>query len=397
MQLRHELRQQEGDGQPEVAAFTCAVHLFRSPQPLQSHNQKTIKAAISPTPPPHAIPLTIAWQSEQTEGNKGAAQILKEGRMSTVSLAVTLESVWERHLYTEARLRTEGGRSPTMPACDNRDDMDGELEKTFCKSEDNGVIEIVQCLNNDQPPKREECIDQRRGATLNFHGDGSGGLNVLLLRKISVPVLATNQNTQTTTDSADEAGMIDIISQNVNRLHNSKTLRSPLSLCCDSPIFQWHPGIAHHINGTEMTFHVSSLCGRSGFGIGPLPDVCMMGSKMEMQLLRVCVCARASVRMSAEIAVLCVATPNDGKCACVFVRRCFTENNNTSRNGSFCQVPVMMVESASETIRTTPSNQNGVSSLNSQSDGGGGREGGSNGDTNGEISPVDFLHLQQQQ
>lgn len=64
----------------------------------------------------------------------------------------------------------------------------------------------------------------------------------------------------------------------------------------------------------------------------------------------------------------------------------------------FCpQVPVMMVESASETIRTTPSNQNGVSSLSSQSDGGGGREGGSNGDTNGEISPVDLLHLQQQQ
>ncbi|KAL0978465.1 hypothetical protein UPYG_G00170790 [Umbra pygmaea] len=58
---------------------------------------------------------------------------------------------------------------------------------------------------------------------------------------------------------------------------------------------------------------------------------------------------------------------------------------------------VMMVESASETIRTTPSNQNGVSSLSSQSDGGGGREGGSNGDTNGEISPVDLLHLQQQQ
>uniref|UniRef100_A0AAQ4RZ83 Forkhead box P4 n=1 Tax=Gasterosteus aculeatus aculeatus TaxID=481459 RepID=A0AAQ4RZ83_GASAC len=54
----------------------------------------------------------------------------------------------------------------------------------------------------------------------------------------------------------------------------------------------------------------------------------------------------------------------------------------------------MMVESASETIRTTPSNQNGVSS---QSDVGGGREGGSNGDTNGEISPVDLLHLQQQQ
>uniref|UniRef100_A0A674MZR8 Forkhead box P4 n=1 Tax=Takifugu rubripes TaxID=31033 RepID=A0A674MZR8_TAKRU len=57
----------------------------------------------------------------------------------------------------------------------------------------------------------------------------------------------------------------------------------------------------------------------------------------------------------------------------------------------------MMVESASETIRTTPSNQNGISSLSSQSDGGGGREGGSKGDTNGEISPVDLLHLQQQQ
>lgn len=61
------------------------------------------------------------------------------------------------------------------------------------------------------------------------------------------------------------------------------------------------------------------------------------------------------------------------------------------------QVPVMMVESASETIRTTPSNQNGISSLSSQSDGGGGREGGSKADTNGEISPVDLLHLQQQQ
>ncbi|XP_077059419.1 forkhead box protein P4 isoform X6 [Siphateles boraxobius] len=56
----------------------------------------------------------------------------------------------------------------------------------------------------------------------------------------------------------------------------------------------------------------------------------------------------------------------------------------------------MMVESATETIRTTPSSQNGVSSLSSQSDGGG-REGGSNCDTNGEISPVDLLHLQQQQ
>ncbi|TTA83854.1 Forkhead box protein P4 [Bagarius yarrelli] len=57
---------------------------------------------------------------------------------------------------------------------------------------------------------------------------------------------------------------------------------------------------------------------------------------------------------------------------------------------------VMMVESATETIRTASSNQNGVSSLTSQSEGGG-REGGSNGDANGEISPVDLLHLQQQQ
>ncbi|XP_047005357.1 forkhead box protein P4 isoform X2 [Ictalurus punctatus] len=56
----------------------------------------------------------------------------------------------------------------------------------------------------------------------------------------------------------------------------------------------------------------------------------------------------------------------------------------------------MMVESATETIRTVSSNQNGVSSLTSQSEGGG-REGGSNGDANGEISPVDLLHLQQQQ
>ncbi|XP_041083329.1 forkhead box protein P4-like isoform X7 [Polyodon spathula] len=56
----------------------------------------------------------------------------------------------------------------------------------------------------------------------------------------------------------------------------------------------------------------------------------------------------------------------------------------------------MMVESATETIRTTPSNQNGVSSLSSQPDSGG-REGGSNGDASGEVNPVDLLHLQQQQ
>uniref|UniRef100_A0A8D2KZ82 Forkhead box P4 n=1 Tax=Varanus komodoensis TaxID=61221 RepID=A0A8D2KZ82_VARKO len=66
----------------------------------------------------------------------------------------------------------------------------------------------------------------------------------------------------------------------------------------------------------------------------------------------------------------------------------------------------MMVESASETIRSTPSSQNGVSSLNNPTDGGGGgggggggcgREGGASGETNGEMSPVELLHFQQQQ
>ncbi|NXN99339.1 FOXP4 protein, partial [Rhinopomastus cyanomelas] len=67
----------------------------------------------------------------------------------------------------------------------------------------------------------------------------------------------------------------------------------------------------------------------------------------------------------------------------------------------------MMVESASETIRSTPSSQNGVSSLSNQPDGGGagtgssggggGREGTSSGETNGEMSPVELLHFQQQQ
>ncbi|NXL44209.1 FOXP4 protein, partial [Podilymbus podiceps] len=64
----------------------------------------------------------------------------------------------------------------------------------------------------------------------------------------------------------------------------------------------------------------------------------------------------------------------------------------------------MMVESASETIRSTPSGQNGVSSLSNQPDGGGGgtgggggREGAAGGETNGEMSPVELLHFQQQQ
>uniref|UniRef100_A0A8D2MC96 Uncharacterized protein n=1 Tax=Zonotrichia albicollis TaxID=44394 RepID=A0A8D2MC96_ZONAL len=51
----------------------------------------------------------------------------------------------------------------------------------------------------------------------------------------------------------------------------------------------------------------------------------------------------------------------------------------------------MMVESASETIRSTPSAQNGVSSLSNQPDAGGG------GGSGGEMSPVELLHFQQQQ
>uniref|UniRef100_A0A5F9DQF9 Uncharacterized protein n=1 Tax=Oryctolagus cuniculus TaxID=9986 RepID=A0A5F9DQF9_RABIT len=53
----------------------------------------------------------------------------------------------------------------------------------------------------------------------------------------------------------------------------------------------------------------------------------------------------------------------------------------------------MMVESASETIRSAPSGQNGVSSLSGQTDGGG----GGGGDSNGEMSPAELLHFQQQQ
>ncbi|XP_043932687.1 forkhead box protein P4-like isoform X1 [Protopterus annectens] len=59
----------------------------------------------------------------------------------------------------------------------------------------------------------------------------------------------------------------------------------------------------------------------------------------------------------------------------------------------------MMVESATETIRSTPTSQNGVSSLSGQSDGGGGggRDGASSGETNGEMTSLELLHLQQQQ
>nr|ACJ76634.1 forkhead box P4 isoform 1 (predicted) [Oryctolagus cuniculus] len=75
----------------------------------------------------------------------------------------------------------------------------------------------------------------------------------------------------------------------------------------------------------------------------------------------------------------------------------------------------MMVESASETIRSAPSGQNGVSSLSGQTDGGGGGGGGGGAgatgtaggsmgrdtapgaDSNGEMSPAELLHFQQQQ
>ncbi|XP_056413722.1 forkhead box protein P4 isoform X2 [Hyla sarda] len=57
----------------------------------------------------------------------------------------------------------------------------------------------------------------------------------------------------------------------------------------------------------------------------------------------------------------------------------------------------MMVESASESIRSTPTNQNGVGSIPNQSDGGGAREGSASGETNGELSTADLLHFQQQQ
>ncbi|KAM5179837.1 forkhead box protein P4 [Mantella aurantiaca] len=57
----------------------------------------------------------------------------------------------------------------------------------------------------------------------------------------------------------------------------------------------------------------------------------------------------------------------------------------------------MMVESASDSIRSTPTGQNGVSSLPTQSEGGGAREANASGDTNGELSTAELLHFQQQQ
>ncbi|XP_044926951.1 forkhead box protein P4 isoform X3 [Mustela nigripes] len=75
----------------------------------------------------------------------------------------------------------------------------------------------------------------------------------------------------------------------------------------------------------------------------------------------------------------------------------------------------MMVESASETIRSAPSGQNGVGGISGQADGGGGGGGGGGAgaagaggggpgrdsaagpDSNGELSPAELLHFQQQQ
>lgn len=73
----------------------------------------------------------------------------------------------------------------------------------------------------------------------------------------------------------------------------------------------------------------------------------------------------------------------------------------------------MMVESASETIRSAPSGQNGVGSLSGQADGGSGtgtagtapaagrdgssRDAASGADSNGEMSSTELLHFQQQQ
>lgn len=68
-----------------------------------------------------------------------------------------------------------------------------------------------------------------------------------------------------------------------------------------------------------------------------------------------------------------------------------------------------MVESASETIRSAPAGQNGVGSLSGQADGSGGagaagaagggagRDAAAGADSNGEMSPADLLHFQQQQ
>ncbi|XP_022365851.1 forkhead box protein P2 isoform X5 [Enhydra lutris kenyoni] len=56
----------------------------------------------------------------------------------------------------------------------------------------------------------------------------------------------------------------------------------------------------------------------------------------------------------------------------------------------------MMQESATETISNSSMNQNGMSALSSQLDAGS-RDGRSSGDTSSDVSPVELLHLQQQQ
>ena len=70
---------------------------FPSPQHpgiAQSEVYESCYLSRHPHPTPlRATPPTIVWQSEQSEGNKGEGQVFEEERMSTVSLAVMLESV----------------------------------------------------------------------------------------------------------------------------------------------------------------------------------------------------------------------------------------------------------------------------------------------------------------
>lgn len=69
-------------------------HSPQHPEITQSDDYESCYLSLHPHPTPlSAIPPTIVWQSEQSEGNKGEGQVFEEERMSTVSLAVTMESV----------------------------------------------------------------------------------------------------------------------------------------------------------------------------------------------------------------------------------------------------------------------------------------------------------------
>lgn len=61
-------------------------HSPQHPEIAQSEDDESCYLSLPPCPrSTSAIPLTIVWQSEQSEGNKGAGQLFKEERMSTVS------------------------------------------------------------------------------------------------------------------------------------------------------------------------------------------------------------------------------------------------------------------------------------------------------------------------